>query len=211
MKKNKTAIIILSGGMKRGNDGSWVSTDLIETDKNILSPGGKIRVIAVSYLYKKNPRQYIYATGGQGYDINIQGVKHPNLSKIIKDELIELGVSPKKIIRENKSNNTYQQLQAVDKIAKKESFEIIIIVSVKYHLPRIKAMIEHRPELSFLNSILKSNKLILQSAEEILIKYNPEKWKQLIEKVYKTPKMKEIIKQEKRGNEQIKKGVYKFI
>jgi hypothetical protein len=211
MSKNKKAIIILSGGMKQDGEGNWISTDLIEADKNIGSPGGKIRVIAASYLYQKNSKQYIYATGGQGYDMNVQGVNHPNLSEVIKNELIELGVPPQKITKESKSNNTYQQLKASNKIAEKENFQIVAMISVGYHLPRVKAMIKHRPELNFLNGMLKDNKLILQSAEEILIKYNSKKWKRQIEQAYKTPKMKEIIKQEKIGVEQVKKGIYKFV
>ena len=69
--KIKKVIIILSAGIKKDKDGEWVSTDFIEPKNFAGSLGGKVRVIAASYIYKDNPKNFIIASGGYGFDKNI--------------------------------------------------------------------------------------------------------------------------------------------
>ncbi|MFA4941239.1 MAG: YdcF family protein [Patescibacteria group bacterium] len=209
-EKPQKAIIILSAGIKKDKNGNWMSTGLVE-EKNLSSAsGGKARVIAASYIYKDDSENFIIASGGHGSDRNILGIKHPGLSKILKKELIESGVPANKIIEENKSNTTYQQLVELQKIIVEKEIKNIIIISNRYHLPRIQAMIEFGPDLNIFKKMFRASDIELKSAEDVLIKYKPEKWKKIITKVYQSGGMVARIDLEKKGVEQIKKGTYSF-
>lgn len=208
--KVKKAIVVLSAGIKQDKNDNWVSTDLAEPKNLASAPGGKARVIAASYIYKDNPENFIIASGGHGSDKNILGVKHPGLSKFLKKELIESGVPANKIIEESKSNTTYQQLLELQKIVVEKEIKNIIIISNRYHLPRVRAMIEYGPGLNIFKKMFGDSDIKLKSAEDILIKHKPEKWKKIIDKVYESRDMIAKISLEKKGVGQIKKGTYSF-
>lgn len=199
-----TAIAILGGGLKKSKNGIWRTTNFKEGD-NFGADGSHIRIIAGSYLYKNNLFDLVIASGGKGQYKNIKNA--PNISTVIKEELIKLGVSNKKIIEEKKSNNTYEQLIEIEKIIERKKLKKLIIISNKYHLPRIRIMIENERKL---RKLFKSNIIKLKSAEDIIVKYDAKKWKPIIDNAYKSKAIKERIKLEKKGLLDIKKGVYKF-
>ena len=81
----------------------------------------------------------------------------------------------------------------------------MVVISNKYHLPRINTMIAYIPELKFL-----TNKIRVVSAESIILKYAGHTWKSKIEAAYKKDEMKKRIKMEKMGVKDIKNGTYKY-
>jgi len=201
----KMAIVILGGGLIKDKKGQWRTTNFNEKGDKFGILGDRLRVEAGNYLYKDNPESLIIASGGKG---QLKGVKGaPNLSKIIKKELIELEVEEKRIIEENKSGNTWQQLQELKKIIIKKRLLLVIIISNKYHFLRVKVMIEQDRELK---RMLDCSRIKLKTAEEILIKHEPRKWQEIIETAYKSKAMKKRIAREKKGIRQIKNGIYKF-
>ncbi|MFH1523183.1 MAG: YdcF family protein, partial [Patescibacteria group bacterium] len=188
---NKTeAIIILGGGLKEEND-KWRTTNFNEGD-NFGAMGDRLRVVAANYLYKNNPDIAIIASAGKGQYKNVPDA--PTVSSVILNELIELGVPKEKIIKEENSGNTWQQLQETKKIIQEKNLNKIIIISNRYHLPRIKAMI-NKDEL--LNKLLDEGKIELQSAEEICLKYDEKKWNKIIDDAYNSDVMKERVSLEK--------------
>lgn len=198
-------ICILGGGIKKDPNGRWRTTNFDEKGDKFGILGDRLRVEAGNYLYKDNPESLIIASGGKG---QLKGVKGAfNLSKIIKKELMELGVEGKRIIEENKSGNTWQQLQELKKIFIKKKLPEVIIISNKYHLSRVKIMIEQDRELK---RMLDCSRIKLKTAEEILIKHEPRKWQEIIKTAYKSKAMKKRIAREKKGIRQIKNGTYKF-
>jgi len=199
---NKTIIIILGGGLTRDKDGKWRTTNFNEKGDSFGAVGDRLRVIAGSCLRKNNPNSLIIASGGKGQYEN--KIDTPNISEIIKNELIELDIPAKNIILETNSGNTYQQLKEIQKIITKLDSQQAIIISNKYHLPRIRAMIKYNKNLKNLSMIL------LQSAEEILIKHKPKQWRAIIESAYKSGAMKKRIALEVRGVKQIKEGIYNY-
>lgn len=203
----KKAIAILSAGIKKNKDGQWASTDLSKSDNKLGAPGGKMRVIAASYLFKDNPETAIIASGGRGWDVVGDEPDRPNLSAIIKHELVELGVLPEKIIEENNSNKTMEQLKEIAKTADRKGINHVIIITNDYHLARVKAMIEFNDSL---NEMFKNNQINLKSAEKICLQYDQEKWQNTINDAYESEEMKKRIKMEKNGVKQIKEGTYKF-
>ncbi len=166
--------------------------------------GDRLRVVAANYIFKDNSEQALIAFGGKGQYKNIPGA--PTVAEIIKSELIELGVTAEKIIKEEHSGNTWQQLQELKKIIAGQKLESMIVISNRYHLPRIKTMIKKDLEL---NKMLDAAKIKLQSAEEIIIKHEPDQKKE-IESVYKSKAMRERIALEQKGIGDIKNGKYKL-
>jgi hypothetical protein len=201
----KRALMIPGGGIRRDKNGKWRTNRFSDKGDNFGISGGRLRVVAGSLLYKNDNNLFIIASGGKGQLKNIPGV--PCISSVVKGELVGLKVLLNKIIEDNKSNNTYQQLMELKKIILKHKLNEVIIISNKFHLPRIRALIGINKELK---KKLDINFIKLKSAEEILIKYNAKRWKKLISNIYKGAVMKKRIALEKRGVKDIKEGKYKF-
>lgn len=207
MPNYKNAIVVFGGGLVK-EKGRWRTTNFDDRGDNFGINGGRLRVVATSLLYKNDKSFLIITSGGRGQLRNIPDV--PSVSNVAKNELIKLDVHHKDIIEENKSNNTYQQLLELEKIIKRKDLQKIIIISNKFHLPRIKAMIEYNCRLSKLKRMYNNSRLKVKSAEGITLRYEPESWHNIINRAYKSEEMKERIRLEQRGVKQIKRGIYKF-
>lgn len=203
--RNKLAIIILGGGIKKDKNGKWRTTNFDEKGDNFGASGDRLRVIAGSYLYKDNPEKLIIASGGKGQLKDIPDA--PTVASVIKKELIELDVPADKILEENNSGNTYQQLQEMKKNIQKKALKNITVISNKWHLPRIKAMIKIDPDLK---KIFGAGNLKILSTEEICLTYKPKVWQPIIKAAYESEDIKKRIKLEQEGVKQIKEGTYKF-
>jgi len=199
----KEAIFVLGGGLKKDEKGRWRTANF--GDRNEFGVmGGSLRAVAAGYLYKDNPNKLIVSSGGNRPLKGTQGA--PAVAEVIKDELKELGVPEEDIAIEANSKNTYAQIREMKKIIDNNKLEKVIVISNEYHLPRVKAMIEQDDEMKKMlaNSIIK-----LQSAEEIVIKYEPKRARE-IKSIYKSQSMKDRIALEQKGIEAIEKGTYKF-
>lgn len=197
-------IIFILGGRLINDNGQWRTTNFDEGD-NFGAMGDRLRVEAAGILYNQNPSVTLLAAGGQGQCRDIPGA--PTVATVIKKELIELGVPEKSIITEEESGNTWQQLQALEALFEKENMEKAAILSNRYHVPRIRAMVDVDDRL---RAQLEKEKLTIMSAEEILIDHDPAKWQELIDRGYQTIAMKNRIIKEEEGVRQIKSGVYKL-
>lgn len=200
---NRRAIVILGGGLKKDANGKWASAGFNDRNK-FGAMGARLRVQAAYVLYSKNPKQIIIASGARGIYKNIDGM--PTVAEVIEKELKDLGVEKNSILKEEKSDNTYQQLQELKKIVNKEDLGNVSVVSNRYHLPRIQAMIETDDEL---HALLNIKRIELVSAEEILIEHDPNQWKEKIEKAYQGKEMKKRIALEEKGMRDIKSGTYR--
>lgn len=202
----KNAIAVLGGGLVK-EKGKWRTTDFNESD-NFGAMGDRLRVTAADYLFKKDPEQIIIVLGGKGQLKDIPGALA--VSRVIKQELVDLGVPADKIIKEEESRDTYQQLMELKKIIQGRKVEKAVIISNKYHLPRLKAMIKRCPKLLALKKMLAVSRLKLKSAEEVVVKHDSKIWQKIIIEAYSSSAMKERIKLEKKGVKDIKEGRYKF-
>ncbi len=190
--KNKI-ICILCAGVK-SKDGKWMSTGWDDEDFDYGIPGGTLREWATYYLSNDFPEAIIFVPGQRGHDVVNDEPARPDLSDIIKYELVELGVQTNRIITEHKSNNTHEQLMALVSFGQTGFSEILIITS-RCHVGRVKAMIEYKPDLE---SLRKSNVKII-AAEDILLSKEPSRWKSIIGNLYNNPKMRGIEKNERNG------------
>lgn len=196
------------GGGLVNDRGVWRTTNYDEGD-NFGVSGDRAIVVAASLLYKDYPDGLFIASGGRGQYKDT--ARAPNVSSVIKNELIKLGIPATNIIEESGSSNTYQQLKNLQAIYQKRKFEKIFIVGNQHTSPRLRAMIEFKAELRVLKEIYDLSHLKLLSAEEILLDKDPQNWKEKIETAYVSEAMKKRVVLEKQGARQIKDGTYKFI
>lgn len=201
------SIYVMGGGLVKGKNGVWRTTNYNEGDK-FGAIGDRASVVAASLLFKANPRLKVFVTGGKGQLSAVPGV--PVIAKVIKGELIKLGVPGKNIFLETGANNTCQQLLALQKFFKTHQIIFTRLISNKHGLPRIKAMIEYKPELANLKKQVNNKKLIFTSAESVLIAKQSKIWAGKITKAYASRGIKQRIKMEQQGVRQIKNGTYRF-
>ena len=200
MHSKMEVIIVLGGWFVQEPDGNWRTTNFKEAGDNLGMTGDRVRVVAASFLGKKYPKLKIMVSGSSGRLSHIEDC--PTLSAVLKKELIELGVNPENIIEEEKSTGTYQQLKNSLTIIQGLGLGRIGIVSNEYHLPRIRAFLEHVPHSNLWIELI--------SAENIAIDNDPEYWKKEIENAYTSTDMKKRISLEQKGVQDLKDGKYKF-
>jgi len=127
----------------------------------------------------------------------------PLLADILRSELIESGVPAAHIMLETSSNSTYQQLCELERLITEQDWRVVIIITNRYHLPRVQAMVDAKfPKLVGI--------IELVSAEDILIEADPARWKDAIEEAYRSTFMAERTEREKKGTAHIKDGTYSF-
>ena len=198
MTVKKRAIAVLCGESIRNSDGTWRTARFTEGDKfGVL--GDRMRVLAANYLYQDNP-QLIIALGGKGQRANDKTALPASI--VIKKELQELGVPKKDIITEKESSSTFTSLKMLKSIIAKFNLKDVILISNKYHLPRIKAMIEVVKELHDTN-------ITLIEAEEVVISHD-QKMRREIKLAYKSKAMQKRILLEQQGIRDIYEGQYRF-
>ncbi|MCI0565678.1 YdcF family protein, partial [bacterium] len=151
-------LFVLGGGLKKNPDGTWRTTYFDEEGDEYGSTGDYLRVKAAATLFKKGFARLIIVSGSKGQLHIVSNA--PTVASVLKKELVREGVPSDAIAEDHDSGTTYEQLK---KITGQKKEGRVGIISNRYHLPRIRAMIEHAPELSE----LKDAKLI--SAEETLL------------------------------------------
>ena len=202
--KSPDAIVVLAGGIKQDASGQWVSTDLTAADDKLGAPGGKLRVLAAAVYATAHPVVAVIASGGKGFDVPKDVPENrPPLCEIVQGELIAAGIPEARIEGECESNTTFQQLQQIELLRRNHGWRNIAIISNRWHLPRIDAMLG--VEFSTIHTCVQ-----LISAEEVLIETDPVHWKAVIQEAYRSDYMKERIAREENGIAHIKDGTYQL-
>jgi uncharacterized SAM-binding protein YcdF (DUF218 family) len=198
------AIIVLAGGIKQDSSGRWLSTDLTVEDNKLGAPGAKLRVFAAVVLGNHHPAAPVITSGGKGADVP-KGTPEdrPLIAEILRDELIASGMPANRIILEGNSNTTYQQLQELEKMLAQWGWQKVIAITNRFHLSRLRAMIEAK-----FPSLVGAMELV--SAEDILIGADPSQWESVLAEAYASAFMAERIAREERAVAQIKDGTYQF-
>lgn len=203
MYKYKKAIYILGGGMKKTANGNWRTTAFGESGDDFGTLGDNLRIMAGFHLWQDNNDLVLVVSGSKGQLKN--NPVAPTVASVMKNELVGLGVPSVKIIEESSSGNTWQNLIALKGFLAEGGYKKISLISNRWHLPRIKAMMTKIKEL---HQALGSGQIILLSAEDILINSDSQRWKEYINDIYETPKVKARIKQENKGLVDLKDGTY---
>lgn len=116
-----------------------------------LTGDGLTRVPKTAQLFKKKLGKWVIVSGG--YD----NPPFSLLAQELKKGLIKEGVAAKRIILEEKSQNTWEQGIEVMKIAKRKKWKKIILVASHFHQPRayltfLKAMKDRSLEIVIFNA-----------------------------------------------------------
>lgn len=203
MKKNQKFLMIFGGGLFKDRNGRWHTDSFDEGGDFHGTTNGRFRVEAAKILFKKDSNQIIIASGGRGQFKNIEGA--PTVASVIKKELIELGLPDKQIIEDKKSKNTLEQLNYLVKFIEKNQPKTIKIISSEWAFARIKAFIMANKKFKRFFGSFRS---FFVSAEKILVSEEPKKWERIIKAARQSKQIKERIKLEKQGIQDIKNGVY---
>lgn len=191
--KAPEAIIIPAGGSVRGDDGSYRSTSYEDGDA-FGTLGGYSRVEAASLLAKKYPSTVVVPSGKGSAAPGI-----PSHAQVMEGELIELGVERRRILLEENSTTTLDGVMFANKLAVEKGWHHLIIVSNKYHLPRLQAMWE---------SLGSEVEAIFVAAEDIIIAARPE-FKTEFDIIKGTPSYLKRLESEARGLEAFRSGAYR--
>ncbi len=205
------AIIILGGGLVKGVHG-W-RTSLFDERDDFGVLGDRLRVLAGAFLFfdkeKESEKVQILACGGRGHMFRTIP-DAPTVSSVIKKELITLGVPKASVLIEEKSRNTHEQLVKAQNILRREGCSKIVVITNRYHVPRVCALLEDGQRLEVLKQFLFGGNISVLSAEEVLLQREAKTWAPVIESAYATKEMKERILMEQKGVEDITRGVYAY-
>lgn len=201
------AIVTLSGAMKKHEKLGWRTTAYSEGDA-FGALGGRIRIIATEYLYKKgNVAKNILTVTGKPKYLENEPAEIMAESEVMKKELIGRGIPEEAVFVEKTSKNTKQNFEELFKMAKANNWGKILIITNRYHVPRAEAFCKDFQEK---NIAYKNIKTDFISAEDVLIEQEP-RWKELIEKAYAHPEMIKRMENEIKGLEALKKSEYRSI
>ena len=198
-------IVVLCGQIRRSGN-TWRSVSYEDGGESLGAPGSDARIVAGSVLFIEKPNSTLLVSGRGSRNVD-DPANAPSLAAVAKDELVALGVPPERIIVESSSCSTYQQLLSIKDKIEEFGEGNTHLISNDYHLPRIKAMINHAPNIKDVPAFRKIN---LVSAEQILLSKHPNDWKQRIENAYNSQQMKQIIEGERSGAGQVVSGSYEY-
>src|SRR3989344_9261523 len=123
-------IVILGGGLKKDKNG-WRTARPDEHGDDFSVRGDHMRVDAAYFLYKKfflkNSNLLLLSSGERGQLKRL--TDSPTIASVIKKELLALGITEERILLEENSNNTFQQLEEILKIIFKKNFKSIVVIS----------------------------------------------------------------------------------
>lgn len=206
----ETVIALLTGDLTRdGATGLWRTTRFGEQGESGGVGGDQLRVEASAYLGTEHRDWFFIISGGQGRLKNVLGAQ--SIAGIVQSELVASGISRDRMFLEETSGNTWSQLIKIQEMIDSWQFDQrIVIVSSRWHTPRVEAMIEYAPRLDGLRTLSGLCQLSVVSAESVLTAHDPEHWKPVIEAAYQAEAMKACVARNAGGVAQIMDGTYSF-
>jgi len=198
-----TVIAILGGSLVQ-EEGRWRTTRF----SDVGGLGDRLRIEAAARMYRAAPRPPVLVVlGGRG----TLGKSAPPVAEVMRRELSELGVLRSHIALERDSGNTYEQLRALVFLLPGTRDTRVLLISNRYHLPRIRAFVAHAPHLTRLRALSAEKRLRLVSAEQTLSAHAPKAWTQSIVRAYRSPALRRRLARERRGVRDIKTGTYQYV
>ncbi len=221
------AIIILSGGIIPSNqakrDGrpafkspsyseEYVLTDPVTNGEIRLITGGKARIISAAELARVFPNTIIVTTSA--VDSN-----EPTHAAVMERELVDLGVLPNRILKEEVSWDTFSEMAEMVKMADSKGWWRLAVITNGYHVPRAQEMFNQAPSLiseevdpdfhNALDRIEKGLKVVFVSAEDIL-PLRHRSYQIVIEAVKSSQPYSKRLEAEAKGLSDLNAGRYRF-
>jgi hypothetical protein len=191
------AIFVLSGGIVRTIHGGFRSTSYRDLDFHGFCTAGKTRVIAAAQLGRVHQKAVLVTTSRVEPDF-------PSHASVMATELIRYGIPLGRILLEEQSVNTQTELIEMVKLATRNRWGHIAVLTNAYHLARVRAMIEL---FSGLCESKWPQTVVLVAAENVLRLRSPH-YTRLIAAAESTEAFRGRIEAEKRGLRQLREGTY---
>lgn len=203
------SIFVLSGGIIRKDD-EYKSPSYSETDDHGLITGGKARSIAAAKISEIFPDINFVTTSRRLKE-------EPTHASVVAAEMERFGAKQENIILEENSWDTYSEMIEMIKMAQREGWSRVAIVTNDYHVPRAKEFFIQLEKLSeqdkeTMESISKFKQQVEVSfipAEKILESTSGH-YKNLISKVRESDNYKDRLAAEQRGIEALRSGDYQL-
>lgn len=213
------ALFIMTGAIKesqRKNEDcrsvTYGDTEVQGYDKYFgMIMAGRDRVIAAAELGKTFPGMTLVAMS------NIDRRRRSDAS-IVADELKKRGIPEEQMLLEENSVSTFTELVEMVKLAVKNNWSKIAIVSTGFHIPRIRKMMDNLESImsyndpEFFEAIKvfrdKNINVYFISADDVLASVSSH-YKKLIAEVRQKPGYANMLESEQRGMHAIAEGTYK--
>ncbi|MDX9893691.1 MAG: YdcF family protein [Patescibacteria group bacterium] len=182
-----------------GSNGTWRTTTFDDPGDKTGVVGCRWRVLATAILAKQYPTALIFISGG------IDQPGGPVVAQVVQAELEQLGVDQSRIILEKTAVNTFEQLLEVGRAISRLGWRHFGLVTNRYHIFRIAAMLQYLPLLPplFIPATIQ-----FFSAEEVLVENDPGRWRPIVDGVYRSEAMRARLACELRGVADIQEGRY---
>jgi len=190
-------LFVLSGCPCQDSHGVWHTALFAEGGM-----GDRLRVEAAALLYPGTADR-IVVSGGKGRLAQFPDA--PSCAQVCRRELLELGIPAAHLLAEESSRNTYEQLQWIKGLLASSCIERLTVVSNRYHLQRVQALLDADPQLHLWH---KERRIETLAAEDVLLKHDFGRWHSLIAEAYATPAMQARMDQEEKGIRDLAAGIY---
>lgn len=199
-------VLILGGDICRAEDPryldglGWRSIRGLERDKTGPMPSYE-RVQAGAVLWQMNKELIFVPSGGMTNLPNEEG-KSPAISTVMAKELRALGVPFQRIVEENDSYNSFEQLTNCARIVREREWDFleIGILTVFFHFGRVAAMLGQADFWP-----LGPDNITFLSAERVLAADSKE-WNEYFRSLYASPEMQVTLAGEAMGTGQLLTG-----
>lgn len=211
------AVVILSADIVEAPERTigYKSGSYADLDVRDLLSGAKARVIAGAEASKYFQDAEI-VTDTRDRDLS-RG--RPTHAAVYADELRRLGVDQSRIVMEEESVNTIEELIETIKMAEQRNWKEVALISNDYHVPRIRELYARLEDFAqahdteFWNAYtafqIGNRSLQVVSAEDILPVRNP-RYSRLIQEVHSLPEYGARVRAEQKGIEDLRNNKYKI-
>src|SRR3989344_1923662 len=202
--------IVATRGREDFKSGSYADLDA----RGFIS-GGKANVVAAAEVAKYFPEATI-VTDTRDRDASRN---RPTHASVYASEIQRLGVPKERILMEENSVNTIEELVEIIKMAVQHDWHNVAIIRNDFCVERTREMLTQLPSLAkpddheFVEAFRKFNdsgrKITFVTAEDILLVRNP-RYARLLEKVRDTPAYKKRVGAEAQGLSDLRNSRYKI-
>jgi uncharacterized SAM-binding protein YcdF (DUF218 family) len=200
------AIIILGSNIKPADGGYRPVTYADHDDFGMLA--GEIRIVAAVLLHEQHVTDtFVFSTGVSEKTKSAFGPNVPSEASVYSEDFLRhvrsSGLPTPKVILEDNSVNTYSNLTECIAIILENSWSHVGIMSARYHIPRVQMLWD----------LARANHPVVASAdflaaEDIVTKYQPGIYDDMIDAAYSSPQGQKRLKNEAQGLQDMRDGKY---
>lgn len=212
------AVVVLGGGLHKQGD-KYYPTDYRHNDEfGILGAGIRIVAAVESYL-QGHSNTFVFSTGITAKNQEKFGKNIPTEAEVYKQKFLRVLASLKRrsnfrerfqtlsepgILLEDKSFNTFSNIQEVLRMAYSQQWDNIALISSQLHIPRVTALFNKL----FAPDLREEINIDFMSAEDMVKNALPGKYDLVIGRYLRSPQSLKRLGNEQRGIIDLASGRY---